>query len=266
MNIMGDRCMTAQQVIDTCKETPKREDIVKNDTAKNSYWQPVSHSNFVDAMYQAFEKHDIEVIDSSFALNKKRGGEDGHLLVGGFKVKGAMLPKLPNDIDGVYEVLCRHANDMSRRIQLNAGVELMVCTNGCMSGEQIATRKHTNGFDIYEWANDQAIGGFVESCNKQVQFIESLRETECSDKQADAAIVRALREGWMPAARVRDVAREWENPVFDTKDFPLNTAYKLYGDFTHVAQECNADTQLRIVEESSKLVQEICVPNLAVAL
>ncbi len=263
MNIMGDRVMTAEEVIEKKKDVPVRADIVKDDKAQNHIWQPISHSTFVEAMHRAFDNHGLKVIDSAFALNKKRDGRDGHLLVGGFKVEGSMLPKLPNDVSGVYEVFCRHANDMSMGVQLRAGVNLMVCTNGCMTGEMIASRKHTKGFDIYDWANDTAIGDFVEDCNKQVENIERLREIDCSDDQANAIFMTALRDGWMPAARVRDAAREWVEPVFSTDDFPLNTAWKAYGDLTHVAQKCSADTQLTIIEKSAKLVNEICVPNLA---
>jgi hypothetical protein len=260
---MGGRVMTAEEVIDTKTDVPVRAEIVKEDTATNHIWKPISHSRFVDAMYRAFEAHDIKVLDSAFALNKKRDGKDGHLLVGGFQVQGDMLPGLPNDVSGVYEVFCRHANDMSMGIQLRAGVNLMVCTNGCMTGELIASRKHTKGFDIYEWANDTAIGDFVEDCQNQVDNINKLREVECSDAQANEIFMTALREGWMPAARVRDAAREWVEPIYNTDDFPLHTAWKVYGDLTHAATQCQADTQLTIVEKSAKLVNEICVPNLA---
>lgn len=260
MNIMGDNRMTADQVIDTCIGTPKREDLFKNrkDTAVNPVWQPISHSKFVEAMHNAFEAHDISVLDSSFALNKT-----GHLLVGGFQVKGAMLPHLPQDVDGVYEVFCRHANDMSRGIQLSAGVQLMVCTNGCMSGEVIASRKHTSGFDVYDWAKDQAIGSFVEDCAKQVDFIHQLRDVECSDQTAAECILEAGRRGILPKAQTVDVYEEWKNPVFSTEDFPLNSAWKLYGDMTHVAQKCSPARQLQVVQESSPLVMEFCTPNLA---
>lgn len=262
MNIMGEDKMTAEQVITSnkCNKVPTREELFKNrkDTAKNPHWQPISHAKFVESMYCAFRAHDLEVLDSSFALNKT-----GHLLVGGFQVKGAMLPHLPQDVEGVYEVFCRHANDMSRGIQLSAGVQLMVCTNGCMTGDVIASRKHTSGFDVYDWAKDTAIGSFVEDCHKQVQFINDLRTVECSDETAAQCILEAGRRGILPKAQTVDVWEEWANPVFSTDDFPLNSAWKLYGDMTHVAQKCSPQRQLQIVQETSPLVMEFCTPNLA---
>ena len=253
MYIYGDQKMTAEQVIDTCTMVPPREQVVKNDTAVNPSWKPISHGSFVQAMHEALEAHELNVIDSSFALNKS-----GHLLVGGFQVTGDMLPKMPGGVDGNYELLLRHANDMSRGVQVNAGINLMVCTNGCIGGETLAVRKHTSNFDVGSWARDVAIAEFIGDCSNQVEFLDRLRAMDCSDSNAARCILEAGSRGILPLARTVDVWNEWKNPVFSTEDFPLHTAYKLYGDMTHVSQKCSPQRQLQIIQEASPLVMEFC--------
>ena len=255
MNILGDKKMSYEQVIDTCVQVPVREDIVKIETAKTVQWKPISHSNFVEALYNGITHHGLKITDSAFALNKTE-----QLLVGGFSVEGPQLPALPNGINAKYDLLCRHANDMSHGIQINAGLELMVCTNGVMRGDVIARHKHTSQFDVDVWARDIALLDFLQDCRKQVGFVDTLLDLSCSDAQAAQCILEAGREGVLPLARRVDVWEEWKNPVFSTQDFPLNTAYKLYGDFSHVSQKCSPHRQLHINEKAGSIITRFTDP------
>jgi len=253
MNIMGDNKMSFEQVIDTCVGVPRREDIVKNDTVENPRWKPISHGSFINALATGIEHHGLEITDSAFALNKT-----GHLLVGGFKVKGACLPAIPSGMAAEFELFTRHANNMSRAIQLNAGLEMMACTNGQMTGECIARHKHTTGFDIDEWARDVALAEFIEDCARQVRNVEELREMECNTDQAARCILEAGSRGIVPLARTVDIWNEWKDPVFNANDFAPNTAWKLVGNMTHIAQKCSPQRQLQIVQAASPLVREFC--------
>jgi hypothetical protein len=253
MNIMGENKMSYDQVIDTCVGVPKREDIVKNDKVQNKIWKPISHGAFVEALTNGIEHHGLQIVESSFALNKT-----GHLLVGGFQVTGESLPLLPGGINAEYELFVRHANDMSLGLQINAGVNLMVCTNGCMSGETIARHKHTKCFDINEWARDTALTEFITDCKNQADHIENLRSRYISDGNAYHCILESAKRGIIPLARAVDIYSEWKEPVFSKEHFEPGTAWKLYGDFTHVAQKCSAQRQLQIVKEASGIVEEFC--------
>jgi len=256
MRIMGENKMTFDQVMNTkaCITVPSREDVVKNDTAKNHQWKPIAHAEFVGTIHDAILETGLEIVDASFALN---GNE--HLLVGGFKVKGDMLPAMPGGVDAQYELFLRHANDMSAKAKINAGTELMVCTNGCMSGQELAGHKHTALFDVRTWATEVAMKAFIEDCANQVKFIEDMRATDCSDDMARYIIMEADAAGIIPAARMRDIYDEWKNPVFSYDDFPKNTAFKLYGDFTHVAQKCQAPRHIDIVSKASQFIMENCM-------
>jgi len=259
MNIYGDNIMSVAQVIETQKQVPTRDDIITGeDSAKNHIWTPVSHSNFLEALMIGFDNHCIKVLNSSFGFNKKRGGEQGHTMVGGFELQGPCLPEMPGNLDANYQMFVRHANDMSLGMQLRGGFNLMVCTNGCMTGELIGSHKHTSGFDVYSWANDVAIDAFVEDCEKQVTHVRSLKETVCSEQQFDTIVRRALADEIMPAARVRDLVREWEKPRYSSEDFEHHTAWKAYGDMTYVAQKCSGDTHLRVLDKGSQLVRDVC--------
>lgn len=258
MNIIGTNKMSAEQVVAECTSVPNRADIVKNDTAVNPKWKPISHGAFVETMHGAIEHHGLAIIDSSFALNKT-----GHLIVGGFQVKGDILPPMPGGIDGTYELFVRHANDMSRGVQVNAGVQLMVCTNGCLTGEVLAKHKHTSAFDVKTWAYDTVIKEFVADCLNQTKELDNLRAVDCSDELAAKTILEAGSRGIIPMARTVDIWNEWKEPVFNAEDFPLNTAFKLMGDLTHVAQKCSPARQHTILQASMPLVKEFCVNNVA---
>lgn len=251
MNILGDNKMTFEQVIDTCFGVPTREEIKKNDTAERSVWKPISHSKFVESLARGIEHHELQITDSAFALNKT-----GHLLVGGFKVKGDALPPMPTGLDAEWELLVRHSNNMSHGLQVNAGMQLMVCTNGCMSGETIARHKHTSLFDVESWAKDTALVEFLEDCANQTKNVQRLRASGMSDTIAAECILEAGRRGILPKAQAVDVWEEWTEPVFSETDFPRNTAWKLYGDMTHVAQKCSPQRQLHIMKEACPLVHE----------
>jgi hypothetical protein len=255
MNIMGENKMSYEQVIDTCVGVPKREDIVKKDLAQNHIWKPISHGSFVESLTNGIEHHGLQIVDSAFALNKT-----GHLLVGGFQVTGDSLPVLPGGISARYELFVRHANDMSRGLQINAGVNLMVCTNGCMSGDIIARHKHTKNFDIDIWARDIALTEFITDCKNQADHIENLRSRGISDGNAAKCILEAATRGIIPLARTADIWSEWKEPVFSEQDFEPGTAWKLYGDFTHVAQKCSPQRQLQVVQQASSIVEEFCEP------
>lgn len=244
--------MTASQVIDTCKLVPTREQVVKNDTAKNPNWKPISHSNFVEAMHEALDYHELQVVDSAFALNKT-----GHLLVGGFKIEGKDLPHLPGD-NLSWEMLVRHANDQSHGLQVNDSLNDLVCTNGVMTGELIASHKHSGNFDVRQWAREDVITEFLAKCGRQLEFSDKLRHMECNDARAAKCILEAGLRGIVPLARTVDIYREWKEPVFSTDDYPLNTAYKLYSDFTHVSQKCAPHRQVSINEKAGPLVMEFC--------
>lgn len=254
MLILGDQQMSYEQVIDTCVQVPTRDQIVKNDTAVNAIWKPISHSSFVSSLSGALESRGLKVLDSSFALNKS-----GHLLVGGLRLTGDVLPAIPGNISAEYEMFLRHANDMSRGIQVNAGLNMMACTNGVMTGEVIARHKHTNNFDVNVWARDIALPEFIQDCMKQTRNIEELRNIECSDDQAARCILEAGCRQVIPKARGFDIWEEWKNPVFSADDFEPGTAWKLMSDFTHVAQKCQPARQLQIVQAASPLVREFCI-------
>jgi hypothetical protein len=254
MHILGEQKMGFAEVIDTCTGVPTRDQIAKKDTASRGVWKPISHGNFVEALHDGIQHHGMKITDSAFALNKS-----GHVLVGGFKVAGPMLPMLPGGIDGEFELFVRHANDMSLGLQVNAGLELMVCTNGCMSGEIIARHKHTNQFDVNAWARDTALTEFVEDCYKQTKHIENLQTMHMDDGQAAQCILEAGSRELLPLARTKDVWEEWKNPIFSDSDFEPGTAWKLYGDITHVAQKCSPARQLHAVQRASELVREFAV-------
>lgn len=254
MNILGENKMCFEEVIDRCTNVPTREEVVKNDTAARSVWKPISHSDFTGAMARGIEHCGLQITDSAFALNKT-----GHLLVGGFKVKGEMLPIMPGGVDGEFELFARHSNNMSHSLQINAGVNLMVCTNGCMTGEMLARHKHTNQFDVEAWARDVALAEFIGDCYNQTKNIQELQHMGLSDGAAAQCILEATSREILPLARAKDVWEEWKNPVFSAEDFEPGTAWKLYGDITHVAQKCSPQRQLHVVQQASPLVREFAV-------
>jgi len=251
MNIMGEHKMTAEAVIDTCTETPTREEIFgsREDKATNNYWKPISHGSAVYTMMGALEKNDLTVVDSSFALSKS-----GHMIVGGFQVQGECLPAMPENTDGIHELFFRHANDMSISMQLNAGMSLFVCTNGMMTGERIASRKHTANFHMEEWAEAEAVPNFIQACFGLDDKVQSLQEMPMSNAKAHNLILEAGDKGIIPLARCVDVYREWQNPTFSRADFKEYTGWKLYNNFTHIAQKCSPARQHQIVEQAYELV------------
>jgi len=266
MNILGENVLSFEEVIDTCVGVPTRDEIKKNDTAGRSYWKPISHGKFVESLARGIEYHDLEITDSKFALNKT-----GHMIVGGFKVKGDALPTMPNDLDAEWELFVRHSNNMSHGLQINAGMQLMVCTNGCMSGETIARHKHTTNFDVDSWARDEALVEFLADCANQTKVVDTMRRMTISDGDAAQCILEATNsslEGGsiIPMARAADIWEEWKNPVFNKDDFEPGTAWKLYGDFTHVAQKCSPHRQHEIVKRANPFVRQFAVNAAAQAV
>jgi hypothetical protein len=81
-----------------------------------------------------------------------------------------------------------------------------------------------------------------------------MKSRTISDDEANKIILEAGRTGILPSARMLDVYKEWKTPTFSNADFEQNTAWKLYMDFTYVAQKCQPARQLQIIDQARALI------------
>lgn len=267
LRIMGKKTMKLDELVDRCTKIHTREEILgEKDTATNHIYQGFSHGSFGSAIHKACEARGLKITDSLFALNQD--SYDAPLMVGALEIQG---PEVPNSKAGKTQMLLRH-QPFVHAPQVKNSVEVFGCCNGCTTGELLAKHKHTKGLDLEAWAMDEVVGAWLADCQRQLDYIESLKSVECSDDDARHIFFEAMDTGLMPCARAKDAYQEWVNPVFPEDLFPRNTAWKAYSDMTHVAQKCsNADRHVRIVEDGGRLVERvlrerrgvISVPNLA---
>jgi len=205
----------------------------------------------VDTVMQAFDKHEIKVVDSAFALNKT-----GHRIVGGFEVVGDCLPT--TNVDGNFQLFTGGGNDFSKSQEFNGGMNLFACTNGMMTGDQLAKHRHTAKLEFETWSVDEVVPSFIDKCTDINYSVDKMREYELSDAEAYRLILESADSRIMPYARAIDVYREWQNPTFADDDFQKNTMWKLYNDFTYVAQKCKPERQHQIIREMHRELISEC--------
>jgi len=184
---------------------------------------PIPHTQVLDLAVQGLEQQGLTVVGEEHGLAR-----DGMRYFGLLRLNNGV-----NHDDFGLVAAVRNTHDKSFAASLALGSHVFVCDNLAFSGEVTFARRHTRFAlsDLPRLVND-ALGRLGDLRRSQEMRIEGYKETELSDDQAYATIVRATMARVIPNSRIKEVVEQWHEPRFDA--FAPRTGWSLFNGFTEV--------------------------------
>jgi hypothetical protein len=187
-------------------------------------WHPVAHATVLDTVTGTLEAAGYQVQDRKLAVAR-----DGKRFFGTLDLTTTL-------VEGVaLAVGIRNSIDKSFPLGFCAGSRVFVCDNLAFRSELLVRRKHTR-FGQVHFSNAiasavQSLASFKEAEGERIQ---RLMETNLTDDQALALIVRGMEKSVIVAPVIPKVLAEWRNPRHDYGTGDRPTAWKLLNCFTTV--------------------------------
>jgi hypothetical protein len=170
-------------------------------------YKPVSHKELIDLTGEALNDAGF-VLDNSYYTYT----HNGNVLVNKMVIK--------NVSDSQMQLQIAWQNSYNKQVSLKfaIGVNVMVCSNGCVSGDMGAyKRKHTG--DIAE-ITPKIIREYISSAGDKFRDIQierdMMKNIEISKRTKAELIGRLyLEEKIINSTQLNIIQREFENPTFD---------------------------------------------------
>lgn len=206
----------------------KRVPLVRPQHAR-SFWQGIKHSDLVDTIQEAVENRGWRVSSTAFSLSNDKGD-----LAGAFSLRVPDI-KMPDDQN--LELGFLTSNLMRRKLKLVVGSRVLVCNNGCVTGDIVLCKKHTNRFDLGE-SLTEALDEYHTKALEIPRRAEELKQYELEVPEVEHLLVETGRRGIMPWSLIGQVDKEYRTPSFnyDTRK-EHNTSWDLLNAFTHIVKK-----------------------------
>lgn len=201
---------------------------------RTSSYTPIPHARVIEQLRNLLPGHGLKLERLSLGL-----AEGGAKLFGvADVVNGTGSP------DWGLSIGFRNSYNRSMSLRLGAGSHVFVCDNMAFHAEVQLSRRHVGTLDT-------ELPGLVDGLIGRVcTFKDTVRDqinlyklTDLSDLRAHDLVVRALREGIVPANHVPAVVKEWHEPSHE--EFAPRTAWSLLNAFTEVAKRRSPALQMR---------------------
>jgi len=197
-------------------EDLKKIEIQRPERAGNR-WKGISHYELATHVETSLKNKGIKILSETWSTDRT-----GQSLVGGLNLTFPLWMDIPNIKGMDYSLGIRHSNNCKHALTFAVGTQIMVCTNGLISGEFVLSRKHTNGLDL-ENEIEKGVDRFIEEAGKVENCIEQLKSRELSRLNADNYLMEAGRKRLLPWSHIGMVEKEYENPSFP--DFNERTGW-----------------------------------------
>ena len=224
-------------------------------------WRPLPHGQVRDTIVAEVESKGLIVTNERWALSdatKRRAGFQPQ--PGMYDGDGARVFGLLNigNTDGGSErgwmIGIRSSYDKTIALGIAAGVNVFVCDNMSLLGDQVTFRKHTTNIDVVAEAQ-KALSIIEDHGAAFSQWFDRLQERQILDASFDQMICDGLRAGIMPGNTATDCLRAWydceapksdqsglsarlENGVYDART--AYTAHELWTDIVGKRQNITA--------------------------
>lgn len=175
-------------------------------TQTNRY-KPVSHAQLIDLTLNGIEK-------SGFKLDKQiyTSAAEGQIANGKYIIS--------NIADSEMQIQIGWQNSYNKQVSLKfaIGVHIMVCSNGCVSGDMGAfKRKHVG--DIQE-VTPQSITEYIKSAgdifNQMKVQRENMKQIELTKRQQAELLGRMIvEEGFISSSELNIIRKELQRPTHD---------------------------------------------------
>lgn len=217
--------------------------------ARTETYTPIGHRFFLDTITGEINNdRALEVTGQRIYTNL-----NGQKLVGYTSVKHRGME---SDPEFGLEMLLAYKNsyDKSMAAGLAAGVNVMMCTNGCISGDMLSfKRKHTG--TIQEELTEkvkQAITSMKEGFGNLVLEIDIMKDFNLTAKQkAELMGVMYFEENMVTPNQLSVIKKE----IKESEHFTGNTLWDLYN---NVTESLKSSHPLNHIEDHIKLHEFMC--------
>ena len=187
---------------------------------------PIPHARILELARQGLEAQGLQVVQEEHALAEQ-----------GMRYFGLLrLANGSNNSDYGLVAALRNTHDKTYSASMALGSHVFICDNLAFSGEVTFARKHTRFAmsDLPRLVND-ALGRLGSLKRSQEERIDAYKQTELTDDQAYATIVRATLANVVPNAKIKDVVGQWHEPAHP--EFEPRTGWSLFNGFTEVLKK-----------------------------
>jgi hypothetical protein len=185
----------------------------------------IPHREIIHSMKKTLSDCNLNIAGESYFSNAK-----------GTQATGTFAISMFGNPDFRYLIGWKNSYDRSLSFGIAMGVQIMVCSNGCVSGEFSLSRKHTgNALDLVHQFVEETVPKIGEIGNESVEFLQYLKTKECSLESASRIAGQFfIQEDLINATQMSALKRE----IGFSKNFAFKEGqgdlYKLYNNFTEV--------------------------------
>jgi hypothetical protein len=170
-------------------------------------YKPVTHGELIDLTLNGIEK-------AGFKLDKElySTARDGNIANGRFTISNVM------DSEMQLEVGWQNSYDKSLSLKFAIGTRIMICQNGCVSGDYGAfKKKHMGEVQIF---TPNAITEYIKGAGdvfRRMQIErEAMKQVELTKRTKAELIGRMmLEEQFIQSTQLMVISRELDTPTFD---------------------------------------------------
>lgn len=208
--------------------------------ASTDTWQPVAHSELVEAIQAKIKERGWSVSGEEYGVSRS-----GDKLFGVMKLANFEL------VPGAGAAIgFRTSNDKRMALRGVAGLSVFVCENGCFSGSFAVYRKHTSGIDVGFEAS-RLVQMVEPQFAKLKAAVELMQATPVTDSDAKLSIFEAAEAKAIPSSDMLEVFDLWKHPP--QPDFEPRTKWSLYNSFNVLFKNYGPARQAQAFEHLSGL-------------
>ena len=190
-------------------------------------YKPVSHSSLIDLTLNSIEK-------AGFILDKETysSARDGEVANGRFSISNVA------DSEMQLQIGWQNSYDRSMSLKFAIGTRIMICSNGCVSGDFGAFKKRHKG-DIQDFTPG-AITDYIKSAGEAFTLMqqqrESMKQIEVTKRTKAELVGRMmLEEQFITSTQLNIISRELKAPTHDYN--AKDSLWELYNYTTFAMKE-----------------------------
>ena len=175
--------------------------------AQTRTYKPVSHSSLIDLTMNGIEK-------AGFILGKARysSARDGQVANGRFTITNVA------DSEMELQIGWQNSYDRSMSLKFAIGTRILVCSNGCVSGDYGAFKKRHKG-DIQDFT-PSAITDYIKQAGEAFKLMqqqrEAMKQVEITRRVKAELIGRMMiEEQFISSTQLNIISKELTNPSHD---------------------------------------------------
>lgn len=174
---------------------------------QTSTYKPVSHKQLIDTTLESIHGAGFELGQETYSSAK-----DGRVANGRYTIKNVA------DSEMQLEIGWQNSYDKSLSLKFAIGTRIMICQNGCVSGDFGAfKRKHVGEVQSF---TPQAISDYIkysqEAFEKMQREREAMKQIEITKRTKAELIGRMLiEESFITSTQMNIITRELAHPTYD---------------------------------------------------